>query len=74
MGFFANIFPELSVVVLAILLIILKLVTGCRQGKVYGYLSIAWLAATIVIMLLNPPEGVLTWGRMLYIPTQRIFA
>lgn len=67
MGFFANIFPELSVVVLAILLIILKLVTGCRQGKVYGYLSIAWLAATIVIMLLNPPEGVLTWGRMLYI-------
>lgn len=69
MGLLANIFPELSVVVLAIVMIVVKLVTGCNQAKVYGGLSVVWLAATIAVMVLNPAEGVLTWGRMLYIDT-----
>lgn len=73
MGIFANIFPEISVLLLALMMIFVKLIGSVKSAKVYGWLSVVWLAATSVLMVVFPAQGMLTWGQLYYVDRYATF-
>lgn len=67
MGILINIFPEISVLLLVLAIIMTKLLSGSKKATFYGWMASIWLTVTAVLIYLLPSKSILTWGGMYFV-------